>query len=154
MGAGSFRVLLRDFDARRRRIDAIANAAFSVSGVERREFLESLLAAMLRVSASDAAFIYARRDGQLRVDMSVGAKLAGSAIEQLEHRARAVFDTRVPGIVDEAAFLPIALPGDDVRGVVIFWRRQRPRFSERELLGLRPVAELSGAGANRGAAGS
>jgi DNA-binding NarL/FixJ family response regulator len=148
--AGALRTMGLHVDPRRRRADAIAEATRVLAGLDRGEFVDALLDAMLRVAPGEAAALFGNAAGDARF-VSATRPLSDARIASLAPLARDVMrsaTSRMSALVPSdggddlryAALAPVSVPGQDVRGVLALLGRRQP-FSGADVALLRPFAQ-------------
>ena len=147
--AGAMRIMGLHVDPRRRRADAIAEATRVLAGLDRGEFVEALLDAMLRVAPGEVAALFANAAGDARF-VSATHPLSDARIDSLAPVVRDVMraatartSTIAAGEAADglryAALVPVSVPGQEVRGVLAVLGR-RSSFSAADIAVLRPFA--------------
>jgi hypothetical protein len=150
-GAGAVRILGVRLDPRRRRVEAIAEAARALAGLSRGQFVDAFLEAMLEVITGDVALLFSNAAGEARFVASSRPIRGADALAQL---ARDTMRAASPRILErlsdterafagmEAAVLvPVSVAGQDVRGVLIVLDREGGRFNEADVVRIRPFAQ-------------
>ncbi|HKW78543.1 MAG TPA: response regulator, partial [Candidatus Limnocylindria bacterium] len=152
LGAGSMQLMGIRLDPRRRRVEAIAGAAQAMAGLDRDASVALLLDALLEVVPAGAALLYANAAGEPRfvlssrgagaVDADRGVAVgrdvmresASRAVDELADADRPIASLR------SAAFVPVSIPGEDVRGLLVLLDRRPGRFRDADLELMRPFA--------------
>ncbi len=149
-GVGTMRDLRLRLDPRRSRVDAVADAARALAGIERIELVDVLLASILRVIPADLALLYANAAGEARF-VAASRALQGSAVQGLATLAREAMraaNARVITDVPEserpiadaryALIVPASLAGREADGALVL-ASARP-FADQDVARVRPFA--------------
>jgi len=150
-GAGAVRVLGVRLDPRRRRVEAIVEAARALAGLSRGAFIDAFLEAMLEVVTGDVALLFSNAAGEARF-VSSSRPIRGA--EALAPLARDTMRAAAPRVLEElsetertlagmqsAVLVPISVAGQDVRGVLVVLHRARGRFGDEDVARIRPFAQ-------------
>ena len=136
--AGAMRELGLRLDPRRRRIEALTEVIHSLGGVPRAELIDAFLGVIRRVLPAEVALLYANADGDARI---LRASVPGLATDNLRAivresfrapHARVVADLplgeRVAPALSSALIVPIAVPGQEVRGAIVLLGHASRRY--------------------------
>jgi len=149
--AGALRTMGTRLDPRRRRVEAIAEAARALSGIDRSEFVDAFLEALLHIVPGERALLFTNAAGDARLVASFRsegeahpdrlAPLVREVMRAAASRAIAPLapEQRFSPELGSGAFVPISIAGQDVRGALVVLRRERP-FTDDEVALLRPFA--------------
>jgi hypothetical protein len=150
-GAGAVRVLGVRLDPRRRRVEAIVEAARALAGLSRGAFIDAFLDAMLEVVTGDVALLFSNAAGEARF-VSSSRPIRGA--EALAPLARDTMRAAAPRVLEQlsesestfagmqsAVLVPISVAGQDVRGVLVVLHRERGRFGDEDVARIRPFAQ-------------
>ena len=151
--AGAARVLGLRLDPRRRRVEAIAEAARALSGLDRGVFVDVFLEAMLKLVPGDLALLFSNAAGDARL-VSASRNMLDVNSEPLASLARETMRAATARTIDELAegerpepahrsalLMPVSVAGQDVRGVLVILHRDRARFGAAEVSLARPFAQ-------------
>ena len=147
--AGALRLFGLRADGHRRRVQAIAEAAVALAGLDRGEFIHTLLEAMLQIGPGNVAAVFERSSGDPRLLMSTHP-LSSAQLEALEPVVRDVIRAAAPRTIalgDQvassglraAALVPVAVLGEEVRGVIAVLGRDA--FTVSDVALVRPFAQ-------------
>ena len=148
--AGALRIYGMRVDPHRRRVHAVVDAAVALAGLDRGQFVLTLLEAMLQVSPGEVATLFANAAGDARY-VSSTRLLTDAQLEALMPLVRDVLRAATPRTVElpedgsahplrAAALIPVSLPGQEVRGVLVVLGEQRD-FTVESVALLRPFAQ-------------
>jgi DNA-binding NarL/FixJ family response regulator len=150
-GAGAMRLLGVRLDPRRRRVEAIAEAARALAGLSRGAFIDAFLEAMLEVVTGDIALLFSNAAGEARF---VAASRPIRGAEALGRLARDTMRAAAPRVLEQisesesifmgmqsAVIVPVSVAGQDVRGALVVLHRERGRFGEEDIARIRPFAQ-------------
>jgi DNA-binding NarL/FixJ family response regulator len=150
--AGALRIVGVRLDPRRRRVEAIAEAARALSGLDRGEFVDVFLEGLLHVAHGDRALLFLNAAGDARLIASSRgaghvypdriAPLAREVMRAVSARAVDLLpeDQRFSPDLRSAVLVPISVAGQDVRGTLVVLRRDRG-FSPDEVALISPFAQ-------------
>jgi hypothetical protein len=152
-GAGAMRVLGLRLDPRGRRAEAIAQAARALSGLDRGEFIDVFLDAMLRVVPGDLALLYSNAAGDARF-IAASRPIGEGGSDRMARLARDAMRSATARVIEEvaegerpvstlrsAALVPVSVAGQDVRGVLVVLHRERARYGPDDVSLIRPFAQ-------------
>jgi hypothetical protein len=151
--AGALRIIGVRLDPRRRRAEAIAEAARAMSGIDRSEFVDAYLDGLLRVAQADRALLFLNAAGDAR--MVASSRGAGGVYpDRIAPLAREVMRAVAPRTIDvlpeeqrfspdlrSAVLVPISVAGEEVRGALVVLRRDRA-FTAEEVALISPFAQF------------
>lgn len=151
--SGSMRVFGLRFDPRRRRVEAIAEAGRALAGLDRGEFLDVFLEAMLRLVPGDLALLFTNAVGDARF-VSASHPTPEANAQSLAQLARETMRAAEARTIDElsaserpapqlrsAVLVPVSVAGQEVRGVVVVLHHDRARYSVADVSLIRPFAQ-------------
>jgi hypothetical protein len=134
-------------------VEAIAEAARALAGMEPGEFVDVFLEAMLHVLPADLALLYSNAAGEARF-ISASRAGQGLAPEALAQLVRETMRSATPRTIDElgaderpvaaarsAVLVPISVAGQEVRGVLVLLHHERAHFGKDDLNRVRPFAQ-------------
>ena len=149
--AGAMRLFGVRLDPRRRRVEAIAEAARALAGLSRGAFIDAFLEAMLEVVTGDVALLFSNAAGEARF---VASSRPIRGAEALARLARDTMRAAAPRVLEQisesesifmgmqsAVLVPVSVAGQDVRGVLVVLHRERGRFGEDDIARIRPFAQ-------------
>jgi GAF domain-containing protein len=140
-------------DPRRRRVEAIAEAARALAGVDRGEFVDVFLDAMLKVVPGDIALLFSNAAGDARF-ISASREMSDLTAGPMAQLARETMRAATARTVDElteaqrpvpamrsAMLVPVSVAGLDVRGVLVVLHHETAHFREADIALVRPFAQ-------------
>jgi DNA-binding NarL/FixJ family response regulator len=151
--SGAMRGFGLRFDPRRRRVEAIAAAAHALGGLDRGEFFDVFLDAMLRVVPGDLAMLFSNAAGDARfvaASRPLRDEVPGSLVQLVRDTmyggaARTIAELgegeRPATALHSAALVPVSVAGLDVRGVLVVFHRDRGHFGAADLTLIQPFAQ-------------
>jgi CheY-like chemotaxis protein len=151
-GAGAVRILGVRLDPKRRRVEAIAEAARALAGLSRGEFIDAFLVSMLEVVTGDIALLFSNAAGEARFVSSSRPIRGADALLQLARDTMRTASPRVLerlsqterafGGMESAVLVPVSVAGQDVRGVLVVLDRKPGRFNDEDVARIRPFAQF------------
>ncbi len=151
--SGAARVLGLRLDPRRRRVEAIAEAARALAGLDRGEFVDVFLEAMLRLVPGDVALLFSNAAGDARF-LTASRQLTDATAAPIAELARETMRAATARTVDElteaqrpvpemrsAMLVPVSVAALDVRGVLVVLHHEPSHFRESDIDLARPFAQ-------------